>query len=320
MKKMITIIIPAYNEEAVLDKLYDRLCEVTDNLSEYNFELLFVNDGSRDRTIEIIKSFREKDQRISYVDLSRNYGKEIAMIAGFDHAKGDAVITMDADLQHPPELIPTMIKYWEEGYEDIYAKRVEREGEPWLKKYTSKKYYEILQKITRMPVFPGVGDFRLLDKRCVTALKQLRETQRYTKGMYSWIGFKKKEVEFIAAPRAAGETKWNYFSLINLAIEGITSATTIPLRISTLLGFLVSIGAFLYLLFVLIKTLIFGADVSGYPSLMIGITFLGGIQLISIGIIGEYLGRIFMETKNRPLYYVEEYNNEKVNPYEAKLL
>lgn len=310
--KKITILVPAYNEEEVIVQLYARVTEVITSLTNYDFEILFVNDGSKDNTINIIKALREKDYRVSYVDLSRNYGKEIAMAAGFDYAKGDAVIVIDADLQQPPGLIPQMIFYWQEGYEDVYAKRMKREGEPWFKRYTSKKYYQVLQKTTRIPILPDVGDFRLLDRRCVEALKQLRESQRNTKGMYSWIGFKKKEIIYEASPRVAGKTKWNLPSLIDLAIEGITSFTTFPLRLSTILGFIISFLAFVYLLFIIIKTLLLGSDVSGYPSIMVVILFLGGIQLISLGIIGEYLGRVFNETKNRPLYFVEEYNSGKV--------
>ncbi|WP_079506622.1 glycosyltransferase family 2 protein [Mesobacillus jeotgali] len=318
--KLITILVPAYNEEKVLDMLYERISNVAYELPGYNIEILFINDGSSDHTLNTIKSLREFDRRISYVDLSRNYGKETAMAAGFDYAKGDAVIIMDADLQHPPELIPEMIKYWELGYEDVYAKRIKREGENWLKKFTSKKYYQFLQKTTRIHILPDAGDFRLLDRRCVDALKLLRESQRYTKGMYSWIGFNKKEIEYEAAPRAGGDTKWSYSNLIELALEGITSFTTFPLRLSSIMGFIISILSFIYLLVIIFQTLLFGTNVSGYPSLMVVILFLGGIQLISLGIIGEYLGRIFNETKNRPLYFVEEYNNQKeLKQYEKRL-
>jgi polyisoprenyl-phosphate glycosyltransferase len=310
--KLITILVPAYNEEEVIIHLYERLTNVIKGVQNYKFEILFVNDGSKDKTIDIIKFLRQKDLRVSYIDLSRNYGKEIAMAAGFDYAKGDSIIVIDADLQHPPELIPKMISHWEEGYEDIYAKRLERKGEGWFKKYTSKKYYQLLQKTTRIPILPDVGDFRLLDRRCVEALVQLRESQRNTKGMYSWIGFKKKEIIYEALPRAGGKTKWSLLSLVDLAIEGITSFTIFPLRLSTISGFIISMFAFLYLIIIVIKTFLFGSDVSGYPSLMVVILFLGGIQLISLGIIGEYLGRIFNETKNRPLYFIEEYNSEKV--------
>jgi len=309
--KMVTILIPAYNEEEVLEKLYDRLTEVIASIKNYEFEILFVNDGSKDDTINIIKNYRERDKRISYVSLSRNFGKETAMIAGLDYAKGDAVVIIDADLQDPPELIPEMIKYWEDGYDDIYAKRRDRDGETWFKKWSSKTFYRILQGMTKIPIQKDTGDFRLLDRRCVEALKKLRETQRYTKGMFSWIGYNKKEILFDRDPRAAGKTKWNYFKLMDLAIEGITSFTTFPLRVSSFLGIGISFLAFIYMIIIIVKTLIYGEVVQGYPSLMVVLLFLGGAQLISIGIIGEYIGRIFNETKRRPLYFIDEYNNEK---------
>ncbi|MBC1521898.1 glycosyltransferase family 2 protein [Listeria aquatica] len=310
--KLLTISVPAYNEETMIVPLYERIVEVMNEVKEtYTFELLFINDGSKDGTLDQMKALHKKDNRVVFVDLSRNYGKEVAMAAGFDYAKGDALVTMDADLQHPPEVILEMLKLWELGYEDVYAKRNRREGETWLKKATSKMYYRILQKVARIPVLPDAGDFRLLDRRCIEALKQMRETNRYTKGLYSWIGFKKIEVTFDAAPRYDGQSKWNYQSLINLALEGITSYTTFPLRLSTYSGFIVSAAAFIYMIYLFIKTLLFGADTSGFPSLMIIILFLGGVQLISIGIIGEYLGRIFQEVKKRPLYFVESYNEDK---------
>ena len=309
--KKITILVPTYNEEEVLQKLYDRLISVILLIKNYEFEILFVNDGSKDSTLKIIKDYREKDKCISYVSLSRNFGKETAMIAGLDYSKGDAVIIIDADLQDPPELIPEMIKYWENGYDDVYAKRKSRDGETWFKKWSSKAFYRILQDMTRIPIQKDTGDFRLLDRRCVEALKKLRETQRYTKGMFSWIGYNKKEILFDRDPRAAGETKWNYFKLMDLAIEGITSFTTFPLRVSSFLGMGVSFLAFIYMIIIIIKTLVYGERVQGYPSLMVVLLFLGGVQLISIGIIGEYIGRIFNETKRRPLYFIDEYNNEK---------
>ena len=311
--KKITLLIPAYNEEDVLKMLYDRLRKIMDDVSNYEFEILFVNDGSKDSTLAIIKSLREMDNRISYVNLSRNFGKEIAMIAGLDYAQGDAVIILDADLQDPPELIPEMIKYWEEGYDDVYAKRRSRSGETWLKKFTSHAYYRVLKSVSRVPIQEDTGDFRLLDRRCVQALKQIRETQRYTKGMFSWIGYKKKEILFDRDPRAAGNTKWSYLKLIDLAIEGITSFTTFPLKVSTYVGSFISFGALIYMIFIIVKTLIYRGVVAGYPSLMAVILFLGGIQLLFLGVIGEYLGRIFNETKNRPLYFVEEYNNSRVD-------
>lgn len=309
--KKISILIPAYNEEEVLGPLFQRLGKLASENKKYDFEFLFVDDGSRDKTLSIIKDYAEQDDRVAYVSFSRNFGKEIAMSAGFDHVTGDAMVIIDADLQDPPELIPEMIKHWEDGYEDVYAKRESRDGETWLKKFTSTLYYRILQKTTRIPIQIDTGDFRLLDKKCVEALKQIRESQRYTKGMFSWIGFKKKEITYKRDPRLAGQTKWNYPKLINFAIDGITSFTTAPLRLSTILGFIISAFAFLFVIIVIVKTLLFGDSVAGYPSMMAVILFLGGVQLLSLGIIGEYLGRIFNETKNRPLYLVEEYHESK---------
>lgn len=309
--KTISILIPAYNEEAVLEKLFIRLGNLTNTVKDYSFEFLFVNDGSRDSTLDLIKGYAETDSRVSYLNLSRNFGKEIGMIAGLDHAQGDAVVIIDADLQDPPELIPDMIKLWEEGYDDVYAKRKSREGETWLKKFTSRMYYKTLQSVTRIPIQEDTGDFRLLDRRVVEALKLFRESQRNTKAMFSWVGFHKKEIMYDRDPRAAGETKWNYVKLIELAVDGITSFTTAPLRISTYVGAAISFVSFLYLLYLVIRTVFFGVDLAGYASTMTVILFLGGVQLLSLGIIGEYVGRIFNETKQRPLYLIEEYHNGK---------
>ena len=308
MKKLVSILVPAYNEQEVLGLLFDRLDSLANTVPRYDFEFLFVNDGSRDDTLEIIKKRAKSDTRISYVNLSRNFGKETAMLAGFDYAKGDAMVIIDADLQDPPELIPEMITYWEEGYDDVFAKRRSRAGESQLKKMTSRLYYRILQNSTNIPIQVDTGDFRLLDRRCVDALKQFRESERYTKGMFSWIGFKKKEILYDRDPRAAGETKWNYGKLINLAIDGITSFTTAPLRISTYIGSLVSLIAFLYIAYLVIRPLFGVPTVPGYASTMAVVLFMGGVQLLSIGIIGEYVARIFNETKQRPLYFVEEYH------------
>ncbi|MDO4868527.1 MAG: glycosyltransferase family 2 protein [bacterium] len=306
MKKLVTIIIPAYNEEKVLPKLFNRLDKLSQNESNYLFEFLFINDGSKDSTMKLISEKSTIDNRISYINLSRNFGKERAMLAGFDYAKGDAIVIIDADLQDPPELIPNMISLWEEGYDDIYAKRESREGETWLKKATSRWFYSILDKISSIEIQRDTGDFRLLDRRAVEALKTLRESNRYTKGMFSWVGFKKKEITYKRDPRAAGETKWNYFKLFNLAIEGITSFTTSPLRISFIFGLLISSVAFFWILYLLIRPLFGVPTGGGYSSLMSVILFLGGVQLLAIGIIGEYIGRIFIETKNRPVYLIQD--------------
>ena len=306
--KKITILVPCYNEEEALPILYNALKDLMDGNSSYLWDVLFINDGSHDKTIEVIKQLRDNDNRICYVDLSRNFGKEAAMLAGFDYATGDAVVIMDADLQHPPHVIPEMIKKWEEGYDDVYGKRLSRGKESWLRRQMSLWFYNLLQKTTRVEILQNVGDFRLLDRKCINELKKLRETERYTKGMYCWIGFKKTSVDFETQDRIAGESSWNFKGLLGLAIDGITSFTVAPLRISTIMGFLVSLVAFLYMCVVFVKTIFFGESVQGYPTLVILILFLGGVQLIFLGIIGEYLGKVFNETKNRPVYVVDEYS------------
>ena len=306
--KTITLLIPAYNEEEVIGFLFDRLDGLATSIKNYKFEFLFVNDGSRDNTLEIIKSQAKKDSRVSYINLSRNFGKEIAMIAGIDHVRGDAMVIIDADLQDPPELIPEMIKHWEEGYDDVYARRSSREGETWLKKKTSEMYYKILQSSTNIPIQIDTGDFRLLDRRCIDALKQFRESQRNTKALFSWIGYKKKEILYNRDPRLAGTTKWNYRKLSNLAIDGITSFTTAPLRIATITGLLISAISFLYIIYLLVRPLFGVSTGAGYSSTLAVILFMGGVQMLFLGIIGEYIGRIFNETKNRPLYFIEEYH------------
>lgn len=308
MKKL-TILIPAYNEEAVLPLLQERLIALADSLPHYNLEFLFVNDGSRDGTMQLIRDWAEHDKRVSYVNFSRNFGKEAGMIAGFDHIHSDATVIIDADLQDPPELIPDMIKLWEDGYDDVYARRRSRDGESWLKKKTSEWYYRVLQKSTRIPIQRDTGDFRLLSQRCITALTQLRESERNTKALFSWIGYKKKEILYDRDPRAAGTTKWNYARLIELALDGITSFTTAPLRLATFVGLIVSAVTFVYLIVILVRAALGVVGVAGYSSMMAVILFLGGVQLLSIGIIGEYVGRIFKETKNRPLYLVDEYHD-----------
>ena len=314
--KKVSILIPAYNEEEVLYTLYDRLENVINKLNNYEFEVLLINDGSKDNTLNILRELRKRDKRMCYINLSRNYGKETAMIAGLDYVTGDCCIILDADLQDPPELIEEMLKYWEQGYDDVYAKRKSRAGESFMKKFTSSLFYKMLQKSTRIPIQKNTGDFRLLDRRCVDALRKFRESERYTKGMFSWIGFNKKEILFDRDPRVAGSTKWNYWKLIDLAIEGITSFTTKPLRISSFLCVIISFCAFVYIVIIIARTLIMGEAVKGYPSLMAVILFLGGVQLLSLGIIGEYIGRVFNETKRRPLYFVEEYNGEKVRDFD----
>ena len=310
--KKISLLIPCYNEEKTLPLLYAELVKLMEQNNQYAWELMFVNDGSKDGTMDELRRLREKDPRINYVDLSRNFGKEVAMLAGFDYVTGDCMIIIDADLQDPPSLIPEMLKYWEEGYEDVYAKRKSRGKESWLRKRFSLMFYKLLQSSSRFDVLQNVGDFRLLDRCCINALKKMRESERYTKGMYSWIGFKKKEVEFDRGDRVAGKSSWSFRQLFSLAIDGITSFSNLPLRISTVIGCIVSLLAFVYMLFVYIKALVWGDPVRGYPSMVMLILFLGGIQLLSLGIIGEYIGRIYNETKNRPDYIVRKFNDERV--------
>lgn len=308
--KKVTVLVPCYNEEASLPLFYDSICVTMDGHPQYEWELLLVNDGSRDNTLQIMRNLRSRDGRVSYIDLSRNFGKERAMLSGFDYATGDCMIIMDADLQDPPELIPQMLRYWEEGYEDVYAKRRDRGKESILRKSFSLAYYRILQKTTKIEVLQNVGDFRLLDRCCIDALKQLRESERYTKGMFCWIGFRKKEILFDRGDRVAGKSSWNFFSLFALAVEGITSFSIAPLRLATIVGILVSIAAFVYMIFIFIKTLIYGDPVQGFPTIMIVMLFLGGVQLCCLGIMGEYIGRIFNETKNRPTYIAREHNGK----------
>lgn len=309
-KQFISVLIPAYNEEECLHELYKRVSDVLSKLEKYDYEILIINDGSKDKTLEILHDLNAKDKHLQYVNLARNYGKEIAMAAGLDYVKGDVVVILDADLQIPPEYIPEMLSYYEEGYDDIYGRRKSRNDESFFKRLGTKIYYKALQSLTRVDILKNTSDFRLLSRRAVEALKQYKEQRRYTKGLFALIGFKKKEFIYEPVKRYAGKSKWNYFSLINLAIEGITSFSTFPLRLSSFLGIIVATIGFIYILFLILKTIIFGEPVRGYPTLLSIIVFLGGIQLLSLGVIGEYLGRIFDEVKNRPLYFIEKYSGD----------
>ena len=304
--KTITILLPIFNETESFPLLKENIQQVIKDNSNYEWIILMINDGSTDNSLEKMKNLCQEDHHFHYIDLSRNYGKEIAIMAGIDYAVGDAIIIMDADMQHPIETIPEMIKYWEEGYDDIYAQR-QNAHEPWLKTITSKAYYNFLQKTTNIPIQKDTGDFRLLDRKCIEALKEMKETDRNNKGMFSWIGFKKKGIYYQQKQRKYRKTKWSYYKLINLALNGITSFTTTPLRIASIFGIIISFMSFLYLIYIIFKTLIIGESVQGYPTLMVTILFLGGMQLIALGIIGEYLSHIFNETKRRPGYFIREY-------------
>lgn len=306
--KNISILVPCYNEEKSLPLFYPEVKKVIDSEHNYEWEILFVNDGSKDNTLSIIKALRAADNQISYVNLSRNFGKEKAMLAGFDYAIGDCVIIMDADLQDPPSLIPEMLRYWEQGFKDVYAKRKNRGRESWIRKKFSLLFYKILSHTTRFDVLQNVGDFRLLDRQCVEALKRIRETERYTKGLFCWIGYEKKEITFDRKDRIAGKSNWNFWSLFDLAIEGITSFTTAPLRIATIGGVFIALVAFIFMLYYIGKTLLYGDPVQGFTTLVSILLFMSGVILLAIGVLGEYVGRIFNETKNRPTYLASEYN------------
>ncbi len=314
---LLSIIIPAYNEDAVLPEFHRRLRAVLDGLSSAA-EIIYINDGSTDNTLLVLQGLHDQDPRVAVLDLSRNFGKEIALTAGLHRALGDAVIVIDADLQDPPELIPALIKEWHNGYDVVYAKRARREGETFFKKLSAAAFYRIMQRLSRIKLPEDTGDFRLLSRRAVDALNTLLEHHRFMKGLFTWIGYKQKAVLYDRDPRFAGETKWNYWKLWNLAIEGITTFTTAPLKFSSYIGLCTAFGAFAYGIYIMITTLLFGNPVAGYPSLLVVMLFLGGVQLMSIGVLGEYIGRIFTETKQRPLYFINQYLPPRNLPKQTK--
>ena len=303
-KKILSIVSPVYNEAENLAEFYSRVINATDNLN-LEIEIIYINDGSQDSTIDIITKQRQIDNRITIIDLSRNFGKEIALTAGLDYSSGDAVIVIDTDLQDPPELISKLVEKWREGYDVVNAKRIKRKGESLLKKVMSYIYYRLLFYLSDVNVPRDTGDFRLLNKNALDALLKLREKHRYMKGLFVWVGFKQKEIEYEREARFKGKTKWGFFSLFNLAFDGLTSFSIMPLRLASIIGFLSALIGFFYGVVIVFKTLFFHEPVAGFTSLVVLITFFGGIQLLSIGIIGEYIGRIFNETKNRPLYVVK---------------
>lgn len=307
----ITIIVPCYNEAEVIPRFYEAVTAATAAVEDCVFSYLFIDDGSRDGTLDAIRTLADAHDNVRYISFTRNFGKEPAMMAGLDFADGDAVLIMDADLQHPPALIPAMVAAWRAGYDDVCGKRTDRKDETFLKRTMANLFYRSMQAVSRFTLQRDVGDFRLLDHRCVAALRLLRENQRFTKGLFTWVGFKKKEIPFQVQPRAAGKTTWSYLALLSLAVEGITSFTTAPLRLTTVLGLIVSALALCYMVVVLVDALVYGDPVAGYPTLMTVLLFLGGVQLLSLGIIGEYLGRVFTESKQRPCYLIDELDGEK---------
>lgn len=301
----VSVIIPCYNEESGLSYLFDRLLKVLNEL-EFSCEVICVNDGSQDATLEKLIEYHRIYPGIKVINLSRNFGKEIALTAGIDFAEGNIIIPIDADLQDPPELIGTMIEKWKEGYDVVVATRRIRRGESWLKKFTASSFYKVLGSISQVPIPPETGDFRLLDRKVVEALKQIPERTRFMKGLFAWVGFRQTAILYDRQQRYQGKTTWNYWKLWNFAIDGITSFSQFPLKIWSYLGLLIALSAFAYASFLIIRTLISGIDVPGYASLMVTVLFLGGIQLLTLGIIGEYIGRIYEEVKQRPLYLVRD--------------
>jgi glycosyltransferase involved in cell wall biosynthesis len=302
---LISIVVPAYNEADGIAEFNRRLSDVRAKLPERS-EVIYVNDGSRDDTFAILRRLRERDPTIAIVNLSRNFGKEIALTAGLDHSRGDAVIVIDADLQDPPELIPSLLKHWREDEADVvFARRCSRAGEKWLKKVTAYAFYRVINGLSRHTVPPDTGDFRLLSRRAVDAVAMLRERHRFMKGLFAWVGYRQVAVLYERDRRFAGTTKWNYWRLWNFSLEGITSFSIGPLKVATYIGLFTATAAVFYGAYIISRTILFGNPVPGYPSLLVFILFLGGIQLVSLGIIGEYVGRIFNETKQRPLYLVD---------------
>jgi glycosyltransferase involved in cell wall biosynthesis len=301
----LSIVVPVYNEEANIDYLFKRLLSVLERM-ETTYEIVCVNDGSKDNTLFCLVEHHKHNPIIKVVNLSRNFGKEIALTAGIDYATGAAIIPIDADLQDPPELIEQLVAKWHEGYDVVYATRRSREGETWLKRFTANAFYRTIGKMSRVPIPRNTGDFRLLDRRVVDALKLMPERTRFMKGLFAWVGYRQASVMFDREPRFQGSTTWNYWKLWNFAIDGIASFSFLPLKVWSYVGVAISGISLLYASFLVIRTLVLGIDVPGYASLMVAILFLGGIQLITLGIIGEYIGRIYEEVKGRPLYLVRE--------------
>ncbi len=302
----LTVIIPVYNEHEVLKNFHSRLISVLASIHK-PIEILYVDDGSQDASDEIIRQLKKHDSRISYLSLSRNFGKEIALTAGLNYAQGEFVIIMDADLQHPPELIPKFIQVAKQGYDIVYARPMNRQTESCVKRNLTHIFYKTLNSVAKIPIPSHASDFRLLSRRAVEAVKKIKEQHRFMKGLFAWIGFPQKSIDYKMDERFAGKSKWSYFKLWNFAIEGITSFTIMPLKLASYLGLLTAFIAFIYGIIIITKTLLFGDPARGYPSLMVVILFLGSIQLFTLGIIGEYLGRTFNEAKNRPLYFIKNY-------------
>ncbi len=319
MKKKISIIVSCYNEEESLPLFYEEMQKVMSLMKDNEFELIFVNDGSKDKTLEEIKALRNKDKRVRYVSFSRNFGKEAAMLAGLDYASGDYITLMDADLQDPPKMLPEMLEILEkEHYDCVGTRRVTRKGEPPIRSFFARKFYKIINHLSKVEMVDGARDYRLMTRQMVEAIKACRECNRYSKGLWSFVGFKTKWLEFENVERVAGETKWSFWKLFKYAIEGIVAFSTAPLTLAAFLGILFCFIAFIMILVIIFKTLIFGDPVDGWPSLACILIFVSGIQLFFMGILGEYLAKTYLETKKRPIYIVQE--TEKEEALEPKKL
>ncbi|PRH83381.1 glycosyltransferase family 2 protein [Arenimonas caeni] len=304
-QRTLTIVIAAYNEEAVLPEMHQRLSSVLDGVDAES-QVLYVDDGSRDGTWAVLEALAAADPRVRLVRLARNFGKELALTAGLDRVHTDAALVLDADGQDPPELIPAFVAKWREGFDVVYGTRTRRDGETWLKRFTAAGFYRVMQRLSQTPIPPDTGDFRLMSRPVLDALRTLRERQRFMKGLFTWVGFRQVSLPYERAPRLAGGSKFNYWKLWNLAIEGITSFSTVPLRVATYLGLFSALAAFVWGVFIVLRTLVWDDPVQGWPSLMTVVLFLGGLQLVALGIIGEYLGRLYLEAKQRPLYLVAD--------------
>lgn len=309
---LITLIIPCYNEEESLPLLYPELVKVSQEMPEQAFEFLFVNDGSRDKTLVLLKELAQNDDRVKYISFSRNFGKEAAMYAGLENAKGDYVAFMDADMQDPPSLLPQMYKaVTEEGYDSAATRRVTRKGEPPIRSFFARMFYKIMNKISDTDIVDGARDFRLMNRKFVDALLQMKEYNRFSKGLFGWVGYKTKWIEFENVERIAGETKWSFWSLFKYSIEGILAFTTAPLVLASVIGIVLCLIAFVFIVFIIVRKICFNNSVDGWASMVCLISFLGGLQLFAIGVVGQYLAKMYLEVKNRPIYLIGETNIEK---------
>lgn len=305
--KKISLIVPCYNEEQVIDMFYKETVKTLYNLKDkYEYEFVFVDDGSRDNTLNILREMKKKDDKISIISFSRNFGKEAGIYAGLNNATGDLVVIMDADLQHPPKIIIEMIKGIEEGYDTVTTRRINRKGEPLIKSAFSRLFYKVMSKIIDFELVQGAQDFRMMKREVVDAVLSLKEYNRFSKGIFSWVGFKVKYIEIENVERVAGTTKWSFKSLFKYALEGMVSFSTVPLRISTILGLVISFIAIVSTCIIIIQTLIQGKVVPGYASIITAVLFMGGIQLICLGTIAEYISKMYLEIKDRPKYIVRE--------------